>query len=76
MAEHVLLVLVVFNRDVVARDLGDGALAFGHQHVAGVLRGASLDAGTDVGRFGAHERDGLLLHVGAHRARGWRRRAR
>ena len=47
-------------------DLGHGAVALGQQHVAGVLGGARLDAGADVGRLGHHQRHGLLLHVGAH----------
>ena len=38
----------------------------GLDQVAGVAGGAVLDAGADVRRLGAHQRDGLLLHVGAH----------
>ena len=50
----------------VAADLGDHAVALGHDDVAGVLGGAALDAGADVRRLGPHERDGLALHVRAH----------
>ena len=41
-------------------------VAFGDDDLAGVTRGAGLDAGADVGRLGHEQGDGLLLHVGAH----------
>ena len=65
-AEAVLLPGVVLDDDVVAGDLGDVTLALGDDDLAGVLRGARLDAGADVGRLGDEQRHGLLLHVGAH----------
>ena len=34
--------------------------------VGGVAGGAVLDAGADVRRLGADQRNGLALHVGAH----------
>ena len=57
---------LVLDGDLVARDVDDGAVALGHDHVAGVAGGAGLDAGADVGGLGDHQRHGLLLHVGAH----------
>ena len=64
--EAVLLARGVLDGDGVATDLGDGAVALGQEHVAGVAGGAGLDAGADVGRLGHDQRHGLLLHVGAH----------
>ena len=50
--------------------------SIGLDQVGRVAGGAGLDAGADVRRLGADQRHGLVLHVGAHRAPGWRRRAR
>ena len=58
--------LLVLDGDVVAVDLGDGAVVLGEDHVGRVAGGAGLDAGADVGGLGPHQRHGLLLHVGAH----------
>ena len=59
-------VLLVLDRDGVAGDVGDLTVVGGEQHVAGVARGARLDAGADVGRGRPQQRHGLALHVGAH----------
>ena len=70
LAQHVAVAVLgaglVLDGDLVARDVDDGAVALGHDHVAGVAGGAGLDAGADVGGLGDHQRHGLLLHVGAH----------
>ena len=57
---------LVLHGDRRAADLGDLAVAGGLDQVGRVAGGAVLDAGTDVRRLGAHQRHGLLLHVGAH----------
>ena len=59
-------VRLVLHRDRRAADLGDLTVAGGLDQVGGVAGGAVLDAGADVRRLGAHQRHGLLLHVGAH----------
>ena len=58
--------VVVHRLDQVGRDLLDDPGLLGGQHVAGVDRGAVLDAGADEGRVALDERHGLALHVGAH----------
>ena len=63
LAADVVLYCTVID---VAADLGDLAVAGGLDQVGGVAGGAVLDAGADVRRLGAHQRHGLLLHVGAH----------
>ena len=65
-AEAVLRPGLVLDDDLVARHLDHGALALGQDHVTGVAGGAGLHAGPDVRRLGHDQRDGLLLHVGAH----------
>jgi hypothetical protein len=58
--------LLVVDDDEVTRHLGDGAVVLGEDEVARVTRGASLDAGADVGRGRPQQRHGLALHVRSH----------
>ncbi len=62
----VLLALLVLDDYVVAGDLGHLARALCEHDLPGVASRAGLDTGADVGRLGDEQRDGLLLHVGAH----------
>ena len=64
--EAVLCPGPVLDRHVLACDFCHGPVALGHDDLAGITRRACLNAGADVWRFGHEERDGLLLHVGAH----------
>ena len=63
---HLLAERLVLHGDGVTVDLEDLTLLGRLQQVAGVARRTVFDAGADVGRLGAHQRHGLLLHVGAH----------
>jgi len=68
--ERVLVVflgqVVVAHHDVVARHGLHRAVAASQHEVGAVAGGAGFDAGADERCFGAHERHGLALHVGAH----------
>ena len=70
LAQHVSVAVLgsglVLDDDLVAGDVDDGAIAFGHDHVTSVAGGAGFDTGADVGSLRHHERHRLLLHVGAH----------
>ena len=57
---------VGLDPDPVGGDARDDARPEGHDDLAGVARGALLDAGADDRRLGLEERDGLALHVRAH----------
>ena len=57
---------VVADADLLGGDAGDFAVGFGEQHLSGVVGGVALHAGADEGHFGAHQGDGLALHVRAH----------
>ena len=67
LAARVLAVLrLVVDGDARAADFNDVAFASRLDEVGRVARCTIFDAGADVRRLGAHQRDCLALHVGAH----------
>ena len=58
--------VLFLHDDRVAGDADHFAGVFGDDHLAGVDGRLVFHAGADDGRFGADQRHGLALHVGAH----------
>ena len=59
-------VFIVTDHNGVAVDFFHHAVGLGRFHNTGVHGGFVFHPGTDKGRFGNEERNGLTLHVGAH----------